>query len=142
LAKHHSTLTEAEYALGIDYMLETSNDINFVDHISSTPKQFPQTNVEESLSPIFNCLPQKKASISNIGDMVKNLVFAFQNTMTKRLKMQLLRYLYKQVVNESGGTDRGGEYSGPQDHWSQKIFYAGRKKRRKRKERESNCTNK
>jgi hypothetical protein len=41
---------------------------------------------------------------------------------------------------------RGGKYSGPRDHWSQKIFYAGRKKkgreekgermkRRKRKER-------
>jgi hypothetical protein len=24
---------------------------------------------------------------------------------------------------------RGGKYSGPQDHWSQKIFYAGRKKK-------------
>ena len=105
LAKHHSTLTEAEDALGIDYVLETSNDTNFVDHISSTPKQFPQTNVGESLSPIFSCSPQKKASISNIGDLVKNLVFAFQNTMTKRLKMQLLRYLYKQIVIESGGTE-------------------------------------
>jgi hypothetical protein len=41
---------------------------------------------------------------------------------------------------------RGGKYSGPRDHWSQKIFYAGskkkgreekgeRKKSRKRKER-------
>jgi hypothetical protein len=53
---------------------------------------------------------------------------------------------------------RGGKYSGPQDHWSQKFFYAGRKKKggkkkgegkkerkekeRKRIERESNCANK
>ena len=28
---------------------------------------------------------------------------------------------------EGGG--RGGKYSRPQDHWSQKIFYAGRKKK-------------
>jgi hypothetical protein len=26
---------------------------------------------------------------------------------------------------------RGGKYSGPWDHWSQKIFYAGRKKKGK-----------
>jgi hypothetical protein len=28
---------------------------------------------------------------------------------------------------------RGGKYSGPWDHWSQKIFYAGRKKKGRKK---------
>ena len=32
------------------------------------------------------------------------------------------------IYNWSG---RGGKYSGPWDHWSQKIFYAGRKKKGK-----------
>ena len=50
------------------------------------------------------------------------------------------------------GFARGGKYSGPQDHWSQKFFYAGRKKkgreekgekkkRRKRKERKGKKKN-
>jgi hypothetical protein len=57
---------------------------------------------------------------------------------------------------------RGGKYSGPWDHWSQKMFYACRKKKGKEEkggknekkekerkkegkrkiERKSNCTNK
>ena len=34
-------------------------------------------------------------------------------------------YIYDSYVS------RGGKYSGPWDHWSQKIFYAGRKKKGK-----------
>jgi hypothetical protein len=34
------------------------------------------------------------------------------------------KYIYQQLA-------RGGKYSGPWDHWSQKIFYAGRKKKGK-----------
>lgn len=70
-----------------------------------TPTQPSKTNIDESLSPIFKCSPQKNASMLSIGDVVKNLIFAFKNTLTKRLKMQLVRYLYQQIVIEAGGIE-------------------------------------
>ena len=69
----------------------------------STPSRCTGTDAEELLSPVFNNSPKKKSETSTIGDLVKDFVFAFQNAMTKRLKWQLLRYIYRNLVIEEGG---------------------------------------
>ena len=39
--------------------------------------------------------------------------------------------MYCRIKNKPRLVARGGKYSRPWDHWSQKIFYAGRKKKGK-----------
>ena len=52
---------------------------------------------------MFNCSPQKFSTPSSIGDLVKNLIGAFTNKMSRRFKMKLVRYLYQQILIDAGG---------------------------------------
>lgn len=102
LAKKYDTLQEAEEDLGIDYFQDS---IYFCSEVPDTPNNV--TYHHDSLSPIFKASPISSSTETKhlTGDIVWNFVAAFKSTMSSRLKIQLVNYLYKLFVIESGGMD-------------------------------------
>ncbi len=66
------------------------------------PKQFSDI-ISESLSPIFNCSPQKAAKVP-LGETIKTFISAFKGAMSTRLQKQLLQHLYQHLVVSSLGS--------------------------------------
>jgi hypothetical protein len=85
-------LSDAEGCCNIDYV--TSTEISTFN--STPPKQFSDI-ISESLSPIFNCSPQKAAKVP-LGETIKTFISAFKGAMSTRLQKQLLQHLYQHLV--------------------------------------------
>ena len=108
LSKTYTTIEEAEEALQIDYVLDMNEFTNeaFSQHSTPTRKDISAcaNGVGGLLSPMFDQSPNQKLSTSTTGDMVKE--FICQTVMmTKRMKWQVLCFLYKQLVTEEGGPE-------------------------------------
>lgn len=98
--KDFKSLSEAEAALNIDYVLESGT---FQETSSNTP---PRGMIPEdaSLSPIFSCSPAKQSQPfqnRNVGDLVKE----FLCSMSTRLKSQILNHLFKLTLVEDEGLE-------------------------------------
>lgn len=107
LSKMYKTIEEAEEALQIDYVVDMKDLTNeAVGH--STPARRDMSawaNVAEGLlSPMFSQSPNKNLSTSTTGDMVKDFI-SQTVMMTKRMKWQVLCFLYKQLVIGEGGPE-------------------------------------
>jgi hypothetical protein len=90
LANKYATLKDAEEDLNIDMNLSTHQHER-VDY--------------QTLSPIFKASPINRSTESRatVGDIVRDFDASFKSTMSPRLKEQLVKYFYKQMVIESGG---------------------------------------
>jgi hypothetical protein len=82
---------------------------------------------KEMKSMLFSCL----AAVEKNTLPTTSLAVDFDTILVKMQPMQ--QPLHKMAIcfNSHTAISRGGKYSGPWDHWSQKIFYAGRKKKGK-----------
>ena len=102
--KEFESLSEAEAALHVDYMLDSGI---LQEASTNTP---PERTIPEdvSLSPIFNCSPDKHTqSLKNriVGDLVKEFLSCFKSLMSDRLKSQILNLLFKLTLVDDGGLD-------------------------------------
>ena len=98
------TLSQAEEALNIEYVLETGNSEVTCDNIPP-PRLIPE---DVSLSPIFNCSPSQYTQPSqsrSVGDVVKEFLSFFKSSMSTRLKSQILNHLFKVTLVEDGGQE-------------------------------------
>ena len=100
MVKKFATLSDAEEFYNIDYVTSATNSKDFVSN--STPAKQTTSEINECLSPIFSCSPQKAAKVS-LGNTVQNFISSFQNTMSERIRKQLLQHLFKHLVVSSGG---------------------------------------
>ena len=100
--KEFESLSEAEAALHVDYVLDSG-----IFHEASTntpPKRIIPEDV--SLSLIFNCSPDKHTqppTNRSVGDLVKEFLSCFKSLMSVRLKSQILNYLFKLTLVDDGG---------------------------------------
>lgn len=107
LAKEFNTLSEAEDCLKIDYVFG-GDELNVREECQEDKS--PQTSplVDEVLSPVFASSPRVSADDEfplHIGDIIRKFVACFKRAMSYRLKNQLLNYLFKLVVMDTGGID-------------------------------------
>lgn len=73
---------------------------------NTPPKRIIPEDV--SLSPIFNCSPEKHTQpLKNrsVGDLVKEFLSCFKSLMSVRLKSQILNHLFKLTLVDDGGLD-------------------------------------
>lgn len=102
--KKFKSLSEAEEALNIDYVLESGNSEETCDN-TQPPRLIPE---DVSLSPIFSCSPSKYTQppqSRSVGDVVKEFLSFFKSSMSMRLKSQILNHLFKVTLVEDGGLD-------------------------------------
>ena len=101
LMKEFKTLSEAEEAVNIEYVLE-SGDSEVTCYNIPPPRLIPE---DASLSPIFNCSPSKYTQPSqslSVGDVVKEFLSVFKSSMSTRLRSQILNHLFKITLVEDG----------------------------------------
>lgn len=100
MAKKYATLKDAEEDLNIDYVEDC---INLWDEPLNT-LQHERVDYQ-TLSPIFKASPINRSTESRatVGNIVRDFDASFKSTMSPRLKEQLVKYFYKQMVIESGG---------------------------------------
>lgn len=107
LSRQFKSLSEAEEALSIDYI--TNSSLLADTHFESTPRRSASEDYSTCpLSPIFSCSPTKgtdSLDCSNVGDIVKQFLISFKCSMSSQLKRQLLHYIFKLLVVESDGLD-------------------------------------
>ncbi|CAB3990641.1 Transposon Tf2-6 poly [Paramuricea clavata] len=100
LAKKFPTLSDAEEAFNIDYVVHSDENVGGI----SPRMPFSSLVINDSLSPIFKTSSAKSSLPSrSVGDIVQDFITAFKCTMSQRLKEQLVHYLYKLMVIELGG---------------------------------------
>lgn len=102
--KKFKSLSEAEEALNIDYVLESGNSEETCDN-TQPPRLIPE---DVSLSPIFSCSPSKYTQpprSRSVGDVVKEFLSFFKSSMSMRLKSQILNHLFKVTLVEDGGLE-------------------------------------
>ena len=92
--KEFESLSEAEAALRVDYVLDSGI---FQEGSTNTP---PKRIIPEdvSLSPIFNCSPDKHTQpLKNrsVGELVKEFLSCFKSLMSVRLKSQILKVVLR-----------------------------------------------
>ena len=102
--KDFKSLSEAEAALHIDYVLDSGI---FREAFTNTPTKWiiPE---DVSLSPIFNCSPDKHSQPQknrSVGDLVKEFLSCFKSLMSVRLKSQILNHLFKLTLVDDGGLE-------------------------------------
>ena len=102
--KDFKSLSEAEAALHIDYVLDSGI---FQEASTNTPTKWiiPE---DVSLSPIFNCSPDKHSQPQknrSVGYLVKEFLSCFKSLMSVRLKSQILNHLFKLTLVDDGGLE-------------------------------------
>lgn len=111
LSKEFGSLTEAEEALNIDYVLSSS----LLDgRESTTPNSTTGRHLKtfihptSNLSPIFSCSPNAKLMETTpgnkVGDTINDFLSCFKsNMMSTRLKTQLTRHLLELFIGQTKG---------------------------------------
>jgi hypothetical protein len=108
LAVRYTTLSQAEESLQIDYM---SNDFGCYNTECKSPSPKPTTSIDEllsTLSPVFKSSPipeQENKAPQYVGDVVQTFLKCFQGSMSSRLKMQIMNYIFKLVLVDIGGME-------------------------------------
>lgn len=107
LSKTYKTIEEAEEALQIDYVVDMQDSTNEAFACSTPASRDTSTCANGAggfLSPMFSHSPNKNLSTSTTGDMVKDFI-SQTVMMSKRMKWQVLCFLYKQLVIDEGGPE-------------------------------------
>ena len=100
MTKKYPTLSDAEEAFDIDYIVHEDKNVSGKSPI--TPSNTMVIN--DNLSPIFKTSLEKSSlSSRSVGGIVQEFITTFMHTMSHRLKKQLVHYLYKLLVIELGG---------------------------------------
>jgi len=101
--KKFKSLSEAEEALNIDYVLESGNSEGTCDN-TQPPRLIP----EDVSSPIFSCSLSKYTQppqSRTVDDVVKEFLSFFKSSMLMRLKSQILNHFFKVTLVEDGGLE-------------------------------------
>ena len=87
--------------LNIDYALNSGN-LDAKEKL--TPKKL-DSHITEPLSPIFLCSPSNQFPTNQCpGDVITGLLSSF-DTMTPKLKLNLLNFLFRRIVLDFGGIE-------------------------------------
>ena len=108
LSKEFKSLSEAEEALKIDYVMDLSQPKTYDPSTFSSPERNPRYS-SIPLSPIFGCSPNpnkvNSSESKNVGDTVQEFLLCFSNTITPCLKTQIIQHLFEIFIAETAGPD-------------------------------------
>ena len=108
LSKEFKSLSEAEEALKINYVMDLSQPKTSDPSTFTSPERNPRCS-SIPLSPIFACSPNpnkvNSSESKNVGDTVKEFLLCFSNKITTRLKTQIIQHLFEIFTTETVGPD-------------------------------------